>query len=159
MSQTKHNLSTLNITRQDAQSELSDLVRSRTELECIIADLLSAGEREEGRRAEFETELTSLERQIQSKEGELSQLIPRWNDARARESVEKRKMEEVRTRLNVLLAKQGRVKRFWTVAERDKYLRQEIASLDAYQNTRSAVLESTRQDLASEIVPGEHRPG
>lgn len=58
-------------------------------------------------------------------------------------------MEEARTQLNALFAKQGRVKRFRTKAERDSYLRQEIASLDAYQNTRSAVLESTRQDLAS----------
>lgn len=58
-------------------------------------------------------------------------------------------MEEARTQLNALFAKQGRVKRFRTKAERDNYLRQEIASLGAYQNTRSAVLESTRQDLAS----------
>ncbi|KAI9568335.1 RecF/RecN/SMC [Boletus coccyginus] len=141
ISQTKHNLSTLGITRQDAQSELSDLVRSRTELECIIADLQSAGENEDGRRAELENELAALEQQIQLKERELSQLIPRWNDARARESVEKRRMEEARTQLNALFAKQGRVKRFRTKAERDNYLRQEIASLGAYQNTR--------QDLAS----------
>ena len=118
-------------------------------MECIIADLQSAGENEDGRRAELENELAALEQQIQSKEGELSQLVPRWNDARARESVEKRRMEEARTQLNALFAKQGRVKRFRTKAERDSYLRQEIASLDAYQNTRSAVLESTRQDLAS----------
>lgn len=58
-------------------------------------------------------------------------------------------MEEVRTRLNALFAKQGRVKRFRTKAERDNYLRQEIASLEAFQNTRSGVLESTRKDLAS----------
>ncbi|KAH0832217.1 RecF/RecN/SMC [Lanmaoa asiatica] len=149
ISRTKHGLSTLSITRQDAQSELSDLVRSRTELECIIADLQSAGEHEDGRRAELENEMAALEQQIQLKEMELSQLIPRWNDSRAREAVEKRRMEEARTQLNALFAKQGRVKRFQTKAERDNYLRQEIASLDAYQSTRSAVLESTRQDLAS----------
>lgn len=118
-------------------------------MECTIADLQSAGEHEDGRRAELESELTTLEQQVQSKERELSQLIPRWNDARAKESTEKRRMEEARTRLNALFAKQGRVKRFRTKAERDNYLRQEIASLEAYQNTRSAVLESTRQDLAS----------
>jgi structural maintenance of chromosome 3 (chondroitin sulfate proteoglycan 6) len=58
-------------------------------------------------------------------------------------------MEEARTQLNALFAKQGRVKRFGTKAERDNYLRQEIAALEAYQNTRSAVLDSTKQDLAS----------
>lgn len=107
------------------------------------------GEHEGGRRSELEDEMAALEKQIQLKEGELSQLVPRWNEARTRESVEKRRMEEARTQLNALFAKQGRVKRFRTKAERDNYLRQEIASLDAYQNTRSAVLESTRQDLVS----------
>lgn len=58
-------------------------------------------------------------------------------------------MEEARTQLNALFAKQGRVKRFRTKAERDNYLREEITSLEAYQNTRSGVLESTRRDLAS----------
>ena len=118
-------------------------------MECTIADLQSAGENEDGRRAELENELAALERQIQLKESELSRLIPRWNEARARESVEKRRMEEARTQLNALFAKQGRVKRFRTKAERDNYLRQEVASLEAYKNTRSAVLESTRQDLTS----------
>ena len=118
-------------------------------MECIIADLQSAGENEDGRRAKLENELAALERQIQLKESELSRLIPRWNEARARESVEKRRMEEARTQLNALFAKQGRVKRFRTKAERDNYLRQEVASLEAYKNTRSAVLESTRQDLTS----------
>ncbi|KIJ14906.1 hypothetical protein PAXINDRAFT_134132 [Paxillus involutus ATCC 200175] len=149
ISQTKHNLSTLGITRQDAQSELSDLIRSRTELECIIADLQSASENEGGRRSALESEITAVEQQIRAKEEELSQLIPLWTGSRSREAAEKRKMEEARTQLNALFAKQGRVKRFGTKAERDNYLRQEIAALEAYQNTRSAVLDSTKQDLAS----------
>ncbi|KAF8839572.1 RecF/RecN/SMC protein [Paxillus ammoniavirescens] len=149
ISQTKHNLSTLGITRQDAQSELSDLIRSRTELECIIADLQSASEQEGGRRSALESEITAVEQQIRAKEEELSQLIPLWTGSRSREAGEKRKMEEARTQLNALFAKQGRVKRFGTKAERDNYLRQEIAALEAYQNTRSAVLDSTKQDLAS----------
>ncbi|KIJ60275.1 hypothetical protein HYDPIDRAFT_43407 [Hydnomerulius pinastri MD-312] len=149
ITQTKHALSTHSISRQDTQSELSDLVRSRTELECIIADLQSAGERDGGRRAELENELTAVEAQTQAKEHELSQSMPHWNDSRSRETTEKRKMEEARTQLNALFAKQGRVKRFRTKAERDNYLRQEIASLESYHNTRSLVLESTRQDLAS----------
>ncbi|KAF9220475.1 RecF/RecN/SMC protein [Gyrodon lividus] len=149
ISQTKHNLSALGITRQDAQSELSDLIRSRTEFECIIADLQSAGEHEGGRRSALEGEITAVEQQIRGKEEELFQLTPLWTDSRSRETAEKRKMEEARTQLDALFAKQGRVKRFRTRVERDNYLRQEVASLEAYQNTRAAVLDMTKQDLAS----------
>ena len=118
-------------------------------MQCVISDLQSAGEHELERRSALEEELATLETLIRQKETEHSELVPRWNDARGRETAEKRKMEEVRTQLNALFAKQGRVKRFRTKAERDDYLRQEIASLDAFLNTRSAVLESTRKDLAS----------
>ncbi|KAG6333732.1 hypothetical protein ID866_5360 [Astraeus odoratus] len=149
ISQTKHALSTHTITRQDTQAELTDLVRSRTELECIIADLQSFGEREGSRRQELEKEIVSVERQITAKEHELATLMPQWNDFRTRESAEKRKMEEAKAQLNALFAKQGRVKRFRTKAERDHYLRQEVASLESYQKSRSSVLESTRTDLSS----------
>ncbi|KAL4070010.1 RecF/RecN/SMC [Scleroderma yunnanense] len=149
ISETKHALSTSTITRQDAQAELTDLVRSRTELECVIADLQSAGEQEGGRRAELEREVATVEHQIIAKERELGALMPQWNDYRAREATEKRKMEDAKAQLNALFAKQGRVKRFRTKTERDNYLRQEIASLESYQRNRSSVLESTREDLTS----------
>lgn len=58
-------------------------------------------------------------------------------------------MEETRAQLNALFAKQGRVKRFRTKADRDNYLHQEIASLESYQKSRTSVLESTRSDLRS----------
>ena len=149
ISETKHALSTSTIARQDAQTELTDLVRSRTELECTIADLQSAGEQEGGRRAELEKEITTVEHQISSKERELGALIPQWSDYRTREAAEKRKMEDTKAQLSALFAKQGRVKRFRTKAERDNYLHQEIASLESYQKNRVSVLESTKGDLTS----------
>ena len=149
ISETKHALSTFTNTRQEAQTELTDLVRSRTELECIVADLQSTGEQEGDRRAELEEGIVAVEHQISVKERELGALIPQWNDYRAREAAEKRKMEDAKARLNALFAKQGRVKRFRTKAERDNYLHQEIASLEAYQKNRTSVLESTKGDLTS----------
>jgi structural maintenance of chromosome 3 (chondroitin sulfate proteoglycan 6) len=56
-------------------------------------------------------------------------------------------MEEARSQLSALFAKQGRVNRFRTKAERDAYLKQEIASMEAYQRVRSAALDSTRKDV------------
>lgn len=149
ISQTKHALSTSTITRQDAQAELTDLIRARTELECIVADLQSAGTQESGRRAELESEIVATEQQISAKERDLAAIIPQWGDYRAREVPEKRKMEQAKAQLNALFAKQGRVKRFRTKAERDNYLHQEIASLESYQKNRVSVFESTKNDLSS----------
>ncbi|KAH7925875.1 RecF/RecN/SMC protein [Leucogyrophana mollusca] len=149
ISQTKHTLSTLNLSRRDAHTELTDLVRSRTELECIVADLRSAGERDGGRHVALEADLSAVEERIKEKEGELDDLLPRWAQQRARESAEKRKMEEARAQLSALFAKQGRVNRFRTKAERDTYLHHEIASMEAYHKTRSAALDSTKDDLGT----------
>ncbi|KAH7885116.1 RecF/RecN/SMC [Phlebopus sp. FC_14] len=149
ISETTHTLSSLNLTRQDAQAELSELVRSRTELECSVADLQSAGELEGGRREELQNEISTIRQRIAAKEHELSEIIPHWTESRSREIGEKRKMEEARSQLNALFSKQGRVKQFRTRTERDHYLRQEITSLESYRDSRSSVLESTQNDLAS----------
>jgi hypothetical protein len=45
-----HALSVLSLQKHGAQAELGDLVRTRTELECVIEDLQVAGERGEKRR-------------------------------------------------------------------------------------------------------------
>lgn len=147
MSSTKHSISALKLTRQDGQSELSDLVRSRTEIECLIDDLRSSSDLDGGKRASLEAELATVEKQIKRKETELENIIPQWEEHRAKESREKRKAQEAKTQLDALFAKQGRVNRFRTKAERDTFLKNEIASLSSYQTTRSSALESTRIDL------------
>jgi structural maintenance of chromosome 3 (chondroitin sulfate proteoglycan 6) len=145
ISQAKHSLQSLQISRKDSQSELTEFIRARTELECIVADIRAAGERDDGA---LKQKLASVQQATRAKERELRDLIPLWDQARAKESAEKRKMEEARTQLSALFAKQGRVNRFRTKAERDAYLKQEIASMEAYQRTRTAALESTRKDVA-----------
>ncbi|KAG6822633.1 hypothetical protein H0H93_005182, partial [Arthromyces matolae] len=57
ISEAKHSQQTLKITRNDTQSELTDFVRTRTELECTIADLRAANESAGGQREGAEAEL------------------------------------------------------------------------------------------------------
>jgi structural maintenance of chromosome 3 (chondroitin sulfate proteoglycan 6) len=135
------------VTRNGAQSELADLFGTRTELQCIVDDLRSAGAVIGGKRAQLEAELNSLVRDIDTKEGELKTTVPEWEAQRAKENVEKRKLEEADTKLKALFSKQGRLTHFRSKAERDQYLRQEIASIKAYQATQASALEATRVDL------------
>jgi structural maintenance of chromosome 3 (chondroitin sulfate proteoglycan 6) len=124
-------------------------VRERTELECLIKDLQLAGTQTGGKRSDLQKELTLVEQQIQEKEETLRQVMPEWETQRARESLEKHRLDDANNKLMALFAKQGRVNRFRTKAQRDDYLKQEIASLGAYQASQMAALEATRTGLAS----------
>lgn len=147
ISQIKSNLTTLSLTRQGAQSELTDLIRARTELECTIADLRFAAERTGGRRSELEMELGNVQAQIVTKEAALAALLPEWEAHRAHEIEEKRRLDEAKARLDALYAKRGRLNRFRTRAERDTFLRREIASIEVYRGAQSAALEGLRAEL------------
>ena len=56
-------------------------------------------------------------------------------------------MEEAKARLDALYSKQGRLNRFRTKAERDRYLRQELAGLEAYRTTQTQALNSAQNAL------------
>ncbi|KAL6310468.1 structural maintenance of chromosome protein 3 [Sparassis latifolia] len=147
--QIKTNLTTLSLTRQGAQSERTELIRSRTELECTVADLRLAAERAGGKREELEAELANVQEQIAEKETTLAALMPEWEGHRARENEEKRKLDEARARLDALYSKRGRLNRFRSKGDRDRFLRGEIASMEEYRNSQAAALDDLRGDLNS----------
>jgi structural maintenance of chromosome 3 (chondroitin sulfate proteoglycan 6) len=147
ISEAKHTLKTVTLTRQDAQAELTDFIRTRTELECTIEDLRAADANAGGKREELERELEQVEQKIAEKEETLNELTPEWTAQRALEATEKRKLDEASARLASLFAKQGRATKFRTKGERDAFLKGEIASLKAFQKTQGAALESTRAEL------------
>lgn len=147
ISQIRTTLTTLALTRTGAQSELTDLVRTRTELECTIADLRLAADRAGGRREELQAELDTTKTAIAAREADLGTLLPEWEAQRTLETEEKRRLDDARARLDALFAKRGRLNRFRTRAERDQFLRGEIASIDAYHASQTAALESLRSTL------------
>lgn len=89
----------------------------------------------------------ALDAEIQVKEQELENLGPQWDDVRARGSELKRSLDEKRGRLDGLYAKQGRSQQFRTKAERDAYLKSEIASLEKYQSLQNGALQQAKGDL------------
>ncbi|KAI0342003.1 RecF/RecN/SMC protein [Trametopsis cervina] len=148
ISRIRNALTTANLTRQGTQSELTDLVRARTELECIVADLRTAAERAGGQRTVLEEELAEVEAQIAEREASLAALLPEWEAHRATENEEKKSLDEARVKLDALYGKRGRLEKFRTRAERDRYLRAEIASVEAYSASQDSALQSSRQELA-----------
>jgi len=144
-----HELQTLAQTKKDTQAELTDFVRSRTEIECIIEDLKAAGQNTSGKRQTLEEELDGIQRKIAEKELALATILPEYEEARAKEASEKRRLDEASAQLAALFAKQGRASRFRTKAERDTFLRNEIESMKAYKKKQAAALVAGRAEIVS----------
>jgi structural maintenance of chromosome 3 (chondroitin sulfate proteoglycan 6) len=114
-----------------------------------VEDLQAAGERAGGKREELHAELADVQAQINEKEAELAELIPAWEAQKERETTEKRSLDHARSRLQTLYGKQGRLNRFRTKAERDTFLRHEIAAIGAYRKSQLTALETARAGLAA----------
>lgn len=149
IAENRHALQDANLSKLSAQSELNDLIRSSTELECIVEDLTAAGERSSGRREELETELSDLDAKITQAEAELDHLLPEWEQKKEAELSEKRSLELAKGQLGALYSKQGRLSKFRTQGERDNYLKSEIASVEAFKQSQLAALKTAQQDLSS----------
>jgi structural maintenance of chromosome 3 (chondroitin sulfate proteoglycan 6) len=145
--ETKHAMSMLSLTRHGAQSELTDLVRSRTELGCIVTDLQTAASRTGGARDALQADLLEVEEEIAEKETELADLLPRWDNAKLAEAEERRATEEARAKVDSLYAKRGRMEKFRNRQERDAWLRTEIASLESFRSMQGSAAEEVKAAL------------
>ncbi|KAG8976622.1 Structural maintenance of chromosomes protein 3 [Tulasnella sp. 425] len=137
------------LTKQGIDDEMSDLVRSQTEIQCIIEDLQAAEERGLERREELQAELEGIERRITGLEAELMEVLPDYQDKAREEKEEKRRLDEAQARLGALSAKQGRVTLYKTKADRDKYLKSEISSIDSFERSQQQTLDEARAELGS----------
>jgi structural maintenance of chromosome 3 (chondroitin sulfate proteoglycan 6) len=122
-------------------------LKSRTELQCVVDDLQATAARSNGTLDDLRNELIKLEDQIAVKEAELERITPDWDALRTREADEKRALDDVRGRLSVLFAKQGRLSRFKTRAERDRFLNSEIASLKQFHGQQKTACDGMRVEL------------
>lgn len=147
LSEAKHKQATSTLTRQGAQSELNDYTRRRKELELSVDDLRAADARAGGKRTEYEAALAAVEERIREKEAELAALLPAWEEHREREAERRKALDAARARLNALFAKRGRQARYRTKAERDAFLRGDIASLEAHRTAQQTALEGARATL------------
>ena len=144
----RHALETVAQSWRDTQFELTNFIRTRTELECIIEDLCAAGQNVGGNHEDFEAKLREVKEKVAEKEELLEELLPEWEEQRALESTEKRRLDEASANLNSLFVKQGRVTKFTTKSERDAFLWHKIASVFAqYKANQASTLEATRAEL------------
>ena len=147
------------MTKQGAQSELSDLTRSHKELELRIADLRAADARAGGQRDAIESGLAEVEAQVAQKEAALAALLPRWEAHRAAESEQRQALDEANGKLAALYAKKGRLERFRTRTERDHFLHSELAALGSHRAVQGDALKASNAELQAALVSREQLDG
>jgi structural maintenance of chromosome 3 (chondroitin sulfate proteoglycan 6) len=91
MTSTKQALNLNSIQKKGLAAELHDLVRSRTELECVVADLEKANEATGGKREDVENELRGVEKRIKKVERELEAAKQTWRERKEQEGEERKR--------------------------------------------------------------------
>jgi structural maintenance of chromosome 3 (chondroitin sulfate proteoglycan 6) len=152
ISTAKHEHSTLQLTKHGAQAELADLTRSQKELELRIADLRAADARAGGQRKALEGELADIQAQVAQKEEVLAALLPKWETHRVAETEQRRVLDDANAKLSALYAKQGRLQRFRTRAERDQFLHSELAALESHKATQSGAVQTSGAELQTAVA-------
>ncbi|KIY47680.1 structural maintenance of chromosome protein 3 [Fistulina hepatica ATCC 64428] len=152
---------------QETQEELTDFVRTRTELACVVADLEGTSEDTVERRGILENEMASLEGKIAEKEQALSDILPVWTEIRSKEANLRRQFDMTNIRLQQLRAKKGRASKFGTKKERDAFLKSEIKSMEQYKAAQSVARETmvtqlerarqSTQEIDSKIAAAHNR--
>jgi structural maintenance of chromosome 3 (chondroitin sulfate proteoglycan 6) len=111
---------------------MHDLIRSLTELECLVADLTSSTESTAERQEALEGEVATIESRIEAVRAELEDEIqPAWRAAVAEERTVRQELDGESARVDALYAKQGRHGQFATRAERDVFLAAQASTLES----------------------------
>lgn len=125
----RQQLDLLSVSTTTSQDEMKDLIRSLTEVECLVADLTSSTLSSTERKESLEADLRSIEDRIKTVEGELGEVEPSWKAKSDETRVLAGSLAEASTRLEALYAKKGRAGQFATVQDRNVYLHSQMAGL------------------------------
>ncbi|KAJ1306154.1 hypothetical protein OPQ81_010865 [Rhizoctonia solani] len=145
----RQTLAILASTRPALRVDLADLTATRAKAQLAIQDLQERGEMGEQRREEMQAELEAVEARATEVEASLAEIRPEWDEVVEQEKEEKRLMDEAQTRLEALHAKQGRISRFSSRAERDNYLRTEVKGLKAAEEAVVESLNTAEEEITS----------
>lgn len=149
LTESKHSLATTQISHKQDESERADLVRSKAEVECVIADFEQAGENNETRRMELAEQLDNIDKRVATASEDFMGVSVQYETNLALERQEKERLETTQSKLQVLFAKQGRSRQFASQADRDQFLNKEITSLQAFEKQQQKTIGDLQRDVAN----------
>ncbi|KAL7817058.1 putative chromosome segregation protein SudA [Trichoderma gracile] len=131
-------LELLQIDRRQQEEDRRDNAKLLAKVELKVKNLREGQSALEQARAQHDSELASVQKEIKAKEKQLAQLLPQYNQAKKQEDEARRQLDAVEASRSRLFAKQSRGSRFKNKAERDAWLRQEIQELNLTISTQKA---------------------
>ncbi|KAL6867913.1 putative chromosome segregation protein SudA [Trichoderma novae-zelandiae] len=131
-------LELLQIDRRQQEEDRRDNAKLLAKVELKVKNLREGQSALEQARAQHASELASVQKEIKTKEKELAQLLPQYNQAKKEEDEARRQLDAVEASRSRLFAKQSRGSRFKNRAERDAWLKQEIQELNLTISTQKA---------------------
>lgn len=128
----------LKVDRRQLEEDRRDTAKARAKIELKVKTLTNNQSSTEQARVRHQQELSSVRKEIASKEAELAQLLPDFTNKKNSEAEVKRTLDEAEAGKHRLYAKQARSSQYKTKAERDQFLRGEIEELNTSIGSQKA---------------------
>lgn len=137
----------LKIDKRQLEEDRKESAKSRAKVELEVKALQEGQSATEQARQRHAQELQAVKKEITKKETDLSKIIPDYTQIKTTEMNIKGRLDASEATRQRLYAKQGRNAQFKSKAERDKWLRKEIAEL----NNTLATQKANRMDADEEV--------
>ncbi|KAJ5826391.1 Chromosome segregation protein SudA [Penicillium riverlandense] len=145
----------LKVDKSQLEDERRDASKALAQIELQAKSLIDNQSATQALKSRHDADLKSLQSAIREREGELQELLPRFNASKDQEDAIKGQLTEAETSRQRLYAKQGRNSRFKNKSERDKWLQMEIRESHTSIKSVQGVVTQTQEDikeLESEIA-------
>ena len=122
--------------KEQIQEERAEQMKLRAQVHLDKVDLEQSVSEDEGMKRQLGLELEALNGEIGTKDAELQQLLPEYNQMKQQEQNFNFDISRNEMRQQELYAKQGRGKQFRTKQERDKWLKKEATAIRKTLNSQ-----------------------
>ncbi|GKU02754.1 chondroitin sulfate proteoglycan [Fusarium langsethiae] len=128
----------LQIDRRQLEEDRRDSAKTMAKAEMKTKNLKEGQSAQEQARAQHAADLESVQNEIESKEQQLSTILPTYNEKKQEEDNVRRQLDHAESTRNRLFAKQSRGSQFRNKSERDAWLKKEIQELELNISTQKA---------------------
>ncbi|KAJ8938154.1 hypothetical protein NQ318_011919 [Aromia moschata] len=145
--ETKKELNALKEERDILNNDHQHLIKEKAKLDLTIKDLSEEVQGDNNSKERAENELARLTQSIREKEAELEKIKPQYEAMKKREEECNRELALKEQKRKELYAKQGRGSQFTSKDDRDKWIQQELKSLNKQLKDKKEHRDKLEADL------------
>ncbi|XP_025837371.1 structural maintenance of chromosomes protein 3 [Agrilus planipennis] len=145
--ETKKDLASVKEDRDILNNDLQHLIKEKAKLDLTIKDLTEEVQGDNKSKERAEKELARLTQSIKEKEAELEKIKPQYEKMKQKEEECTRELALKEQKRKELYAKQGRGSQFTSKEERDKWIQNELKSLNKQIKDKKEHKDRLNEDL------------